>query len=92
MSNDTNIPTAAESERLDALTAYCSTILGHVSGERLDNVLGGEFKRRGRNDAEYRRSALENTHPDDLVAAIAAAGLSLAAVGIESIQLAIKEV
>lgn len=79
--------TDAESTRLDALTAYNATILAHLSGNGLDAVLGGEIKRRGRLDAAYRTAALEGVHPDDLVAAIAASGMSLAAFGIESITL-----
>ena len=76
---------AAENTRLDALTAYCATILAHLTGEALDAALVGEAKRYGQTDASFRTRALENTHPDDLVTCLATKGLTLAKFGIDSI-------
>ena len=76
---------AAENTRLDALTAYCATILAHLTREALDAALAGEAKRYGQTDASFRTRALENTHPDDLVSCLVSKGLTLAKFGIESI-------
>lgn len=82
-----SIPDAAESKRQDQLTAYTSTILNRLSGDELERVLVGEVKRRGRTDSALRKAALDNVHPDDLVAALVKAGYSLKSFGIESIKL-----
>ena len=82
-----NLITGAESTRLETLTRYNSTILNRLKGDALESVLGGELKRRGRLDGDYRQAAIAGVHPDDLCAAIAAAGYSLASFGIESLQL-----
>lgn len=82
----TRIPTPTEDRRLDDLTAYTSTILGHLHGDELDQVLAGLLPRRGRRDDELRRTALESVHPDDLTESLARHGMTLARFGIESIR------
>lgn len=84
-----NLIDAAENKRLDAVTAYTSTVLGALSGDRLECAVLGHAKRRGRDDAALRASVLENTHPDDLLETLITRGYTLASVGIESIQLEI---
>lgn len=82
-----NIPDATENARLDALTAYCATILAGLSGDRLEAAVSGHARRLGRSDSALRQSALEFTHPDDLVETLVTRGYSLASVGVESIKL-----
>jgi hypothetical protein len=81
-----NIPDEAESTRIDDLDAYCSTLLSHLHGDELDGAIGGEIKRRGVSDAEYRRRARENVHPDDLSAALVRGGVTLEKFGISGIR------
>lgn len=76
----------AESDRLDDLTAYCSTLLNNLHGDDLDDALYGEIKRRGQGDKEFRQRALDNTHPDDLAAALARRGITLAKFGIAEVR------
>lgn len=72
--------------RLDDLNAYNSTILNTLSGDALDAALVGVCKRYGRNDKAFREAAMNNTHPDDMVQALASRGLTLASVGIVSVS------
>jgi hypothetical protein len=81
----TNLIGETEAARLDDLTAYNSTILNHLHGADLDAALAGECKRYGKSDADFRTAALNSTHPDDLVKALAARGLTLARFGIASV-------
>jgi hypothetical protein len=80
-----NIPTATENARLDDLTAYVSTILNQLAGDELESALAGVCKRYGRSDGAFRTAALDNTHPDDLVAELVLRGYTLARFGITSI-------
>lgn len=77
---------ATESARLDDLTAYNSTILNRVHSADLDTALAGEVKRHGKSDADLRTHALNSVHPDDLFAALAGRGLTLARFGITQIS------
>jgi hypothetical protein len=74
-----------EDRRLDELTAYNRAILERLSGDDLERALAGEARRRGRSDRDLREDALRSVHPDDLVAALARAGLSLQSVGLSSV-------
>ncbi len=82
-----NIPSKAEEKRLDDLTAVNSTLLNGLSGERLDAVLAEVVrKRHATGDAAYRAAVLNGTHPDDLFECLAKAGVTLASLGIHSVQ------
>ena len=82
-----NLIDATESRRLDLVTAYTSTVLGHLDGDMLELALAGTVKRGIRSDAALRQHALEQTHPDDLLTTLITRGHNLASVGIESIQI-----
>jgi hypothetical protein len=83
----TGLISETENTRLDQLTAYNSMILNSIHGDELDQVLNSLIRRRGMSDVEYRKQALCNVHPDDLVTALVHNGKSLASLGIESISL-----
>ncbi len=80
-----NMITATESARLDALTAYNSTVLNGLRGEALDSALTA--KRRGRSDSDFRSHVLNGTHPDDLASELVSKGHTLASLGIQSVSL-----
>jgi hypothetical protein len=85
----TNIPTLTESKRLDDLTAYNSTILGHLTGDKLD-ALTLTKRWPGRSDEAMREHILNHIHPDDLAEVLITRGYSLASFGIEAITLTTK--
>ena len=82
-----NLINETENKRLDDITAYTSTVLSQLSGDKLEAALMGHAKRRGRSDSAFRAAALECTHPDDLLETLITRGYTLASVGIESINL-----
>lgn len=83
----TNLIDATENTRLDDLTAYNSTLLNAMSGDELTAVGAAVgAKRLGRADTLFRDYLLNNTHPDDLVQALASRGKNLAALGVTSIS------